>query len=157
GPGPLFGRNLGIADMNGDNSPDLMVVTGAQYSGSDTSAQTLVYPGPVHLSETYGNQLLPATGLSYSYAAPNTDVAGGGFVVGAPNASTCSTQIGAVHLYTAPLPSSQQPSYLFQPPTLQGGGNSAFGYGRGYLSRLSVPDRGGPLAIGGLHERRRTS
>jgi len=131
GPGPLFGRNLGIADMNGDNSPDLMVVTGAQYSGSDTSAQTLVYPGPVHLSETYGNQLLPATGLSYSYAAPNTDVAGGAFVVGAPNASTCSTQIGAVHLYTAPLSSSQQPSYLFQPPTLQGGSNSAFGYGVG--------------------------
>jgi VCBS repeat protein len=135
GPGPLFGRNLGIADMNGDNSPDLMVVTGAQFSGSDTSAQTLVYPGPVHLGETYGNQLLPATGLSYSYGAPNTDVAAmaaaGAFVVGAPNASTCSTQIGAVHLYTAPLSSSQHPSYLFQPPTLQSGSNSAFGYGVG--------------------------
>ena len=128
GPGPLFGRNLGIADMNNDTVPDLIVVTGAQYSGSDTSAQTLVYPGPVHLGEAYGNQLLPATGLSYSYGVPNTDVVAGTFVVGAPNASTCSTEIGAVHLYTAPLSSSQQPNYLFQPPTLS---NTAFGYGVG--------------------------
>ena len=134
-PGPLFGRNFGIGDMNGDNVPDLMVVTCAQYSGSDTSAQTLVYPGPVHLSEAYGNQLLPATGLSYSYGSPNTDVeamaAGGALVVGAPNASTCNSYIGAVHLYIAPLSSSQQPSYLFQPPTLQSTSNLAFGYGVG--------------------------
>jgi hypothetical protein len=135
GPGPLFGRNLAIGDMNGDTVPDLIVVTGAQYSGSNTSAQALVYPGPVHLSEAYGNQLLPATGLSYSYGVPNTDVgamaAGGAFVVGAPSASTCSTEIGAVHLYTAPLSTSQQPSYLFQPPSLQSTSNLAFGYGVG--------------------------
>ena len=144
GPGPMFGRNLGIADMNNDAVPDLIVVTGAQFSGSDTSAQTLVYTGPVHLSEAYGNQLLPATGLSYSYGAPNTDVTGGAFVVGAPNASTCSTQIGAVHLYTAPLSPSQQPSYLFQPPTLQSSTGFAFGYGVGIVS-------GYPFVIVGDH------
>jgi hypothetical protein len=133
GPGPNFGRKLGIADVTGDNVPDLIVVTGYEFSGSDTTAQVLVYPGPVHLSEPYAYQLLPSTGLAYSFGAPNTDVAemvaGGAIAIGAPNASTCNSQIGAVHLYTTPLASSQQPSYLFQPPSLVSTSGLSFGYG----------------------------
>ena len=134
GPGPNFGRKLGIVDVNGDNVPDLVVVTGDEFNGSDTTAKALVYPGPVHLSEPYANQLLPATGLAYSFGAPNTDVAemmvaGGAIAVGAPNATTCNTQMGAVHLYTTPLGSSQQPSYLFQPPSLVSTSGTSFGYG----------------------------
>jgi hypothetical protein len=133
GPGPNFGRELGIVDMNGDNVPDLVVTTGDQFKGSNLTAQVLVYPGPVHLSEPYANQLLPAAGLAYSFGVPNTDVgvmlAGGAIAIGAPNATTCNTQIGAVHLYTAPLASSQQPSYLFQPPDLLSTSGLSFGYG----------------------------
>jgi hypothetical protein len=137
GPGPGFGRDLGIGDVNGDSVPDLVVVTGDEFKGSDTTAQALVYPGPVHLGEAYANQLLPKAGLAYSFGAPNTDVAGmlagAGIAVGAPNATTCNSQIGAVHLYTSPLASSQQPSYLFQPPSLAGSASFAFGYGVGLV------------------------
>lgn len=133
GPGPSFGRKLGIGDMSGDSVPDLVVVTGDEFNGSDTSAQALVYNGPVHLSEPYANQLLPASGLAYSFGAPNTDIAemisSGALAVGAPNATTCNTQLGAVHLYSAPLQSSQRPSYLFQAPSLTSTSGLSFGYG----------------------------
>jgi hypothetical protein len=135
GPGPLFGRKLGVGDMNGDGVPDLVVVTGDEFRGSDTTAQALVYPGPVFPSEVYANQLLPKTGLAYSFGAPNIDVAelaaAGAIAVGAPNATTCNAQIGAVHLFLAPLASSQQPNNLFQPPSLASSGAFAFGYGVG--------------------------
>jgi hypothetical protein len=135
GPGPNFGRKLGVGDMNGDGVTDLVVVTGDQFNGSDTTAQALVYPGPVANGAGYANQLLPKTGLAYSFGAPNTDVsemlAGGAIAVGAPNSTTCHTQIGSVHLYTAPLASSQQPSYVFQPPSLVSSTTLSFGYGVG--------------------------
>ena len=135
GPGPGFGRDLGIGDVNSDGVPDLVVVTGDEFRGSDATAQALVYPGPVHLGEAYSNQLLPKTGLAYSFGVPNTDVAGmlaeGGIAVGAPNASICNSYGGAVHLYTSPLATSQQPTYVFQPPSLAGSTGSAFGYGVG--------------------------
>jgi FG-GAP-like repeat len=135
GPGPGFGRDLGIGDVNSDGVPDLVVVTGDEFRGSDATAQALVYPGPVHLGEAYSNQLLPKTGLAYSFGAPNTDVAGmlagSGIAVGAPNAAICNSYGGAVHLYTSPLATSQQPSYVFQPPSLAGSASSAFGYGVG--------------------------
>jgi len=135
GPGPLFGRDLGIGDLNGDGVLDLVVVTGDRFSGSASTAQALVYLGPVSPGNAYSNQLLPKTGLAYSFGAPNTDVAGltaaGAIAIGAPNASTCNSQIGAVHLYFSPLAASQQPNYLFQPPSLAGSASFAFGYGVG--------------------------
>ena len=135
GPGPAYGRKLGIGDLNGDGVSDLVVVTGDQFRGSDTTAQALVYLGPIAPGQAYANQLLPKTGLAYSFGAPNTDVsemlAVGAIAIGAPNATTCNTQIGAVHLYTAPLASSQQPSYVFQPPSLVSTSGLAFGYGVG--------------------------
>lgn len=134
GPGPLFGRDLGIGDLNGDGVPDLVVVTGDKFNGSDTTAAALAYLGPISPGKAYANQLLPKTGLAYSFGAPNIDVAGlataGAIAIGAPNASTCNSQIGAVHLYLSPLASSQQPNYLFQPPSLANSG-FAFGYGVG--------------------------
>ena len=45
GPGPTFGRGLGIADVNLDGSPDLVVITGDQFRGSDTTAKTLIFAG----------------------------------------------------------------------------------------------------------------
>jgi hypothetical protein len=135
GPGPNFGRKLGVGDMNGDGVSDLVVVTGDQFMGSDATAQALVYLGPVAPNQAYANQLLPKTGLAYSFGAPNTDVsemvAGGAIAIGAPNATTCNTQMGTVHLYTEPLAASQQPSYVFQPPSLASSSNLAFGYGVG--------------------------
>jgi len=54
----------------------------------------------------------------------------GGVTVNSTTFKT-STQIGAVHPYTAPLASSQQPSYVFQPPSLVSTSGLAFGYGVG--------------------------
>jgi hypothetical protein len=128
GPGPLFGRSLGIADANLDGSPDLAVVAGDQFSGSDLTAKALLFAGPVHAGATYTNQLLPATGNAYSFGAPNTDMgdmlSAGALLVGAPN-SGCT---GSAQLFTSPFSSTTTPNYLFEPPTLVGGyGN--YGYG----------------------------
>ena len=135
GPGPLFGRDLGVGDLNGDGVLDLVVVSGDRFMGSDSTAQALVYLGPVSPGKAYANRLVPKTGLAYSFGAPNTDVAElaavGAIAIGAPNASTCNAQIGAVHLYFAPLAAAQQPNYLFQPPSLASSGTFAFGYGVG--------------------------
>jgi hypothetical protein len=153
GPGPQFGEGLGIADVNLDGFPDLVVNTGAQFNGSDTSAQTLVFAGNVHAGASYTNQLLPATGLSYSWGAPNYDVGNlqstGAVAIGAPNATAgngCSIKggIGAVHLFTSPFASSQQPNYIFQPPTLVGSSQFGFGYGVGIAT-------GYPFLLIGAH------
>ena len=153
GPGPQFGEGVAIADVNLDGFPDLVVNTGYQFSGSDTTAQTLIFAGNVHAGATYTNQLLPATGLSYSWAAPNFDVGNmltvGGIAVGTPNATIgngCSIKggIGAVHLFTSPFGSSQQPNYVFEPPTLVGSSQFSFGYGVGV-----VP--GYPFVLVGAH------
>jgi hypothetical protein len=149
GPGPTFGEGRGIADVNLDGFPDLVVNTGDKFSGSDTTAKTLIFSGNVHAGATYTNQLLPATGLAYSWAAPNSDVAAGVVAVGTPNASTgtCSSikgGVGAVHLFTSPFGSSQYPNYVFGPPTLAGSSQFSFGYGVGV-----VP--GYPFVLVGAH------
>jgi hypothetical protein len=155
GPGPQFGEGVGIADVNQDGTPDLVVITGSQFNGSDTTAQALVFPGNVHAGENYTNQLLPATGLAYSWAAPNSDVgemlASGAVAVGTPNATNASGTsctmkggVGAVHLFTSPFASSQQPNYVFEPPTLVGSSQFEFGYGVGV-----VP--GYPFLLVGAH------
>jgi hypothetical protein len=119
------------------------VITGNQFSGSDTTAQALVFAGHLHPGNSYTNQLLPATGLAYSWAAPNSDVgemlAAGAVAVGTPNAnsgSSCSSiggGVGAVHLFTSPFGASQYPNYVFQPPTLAGSSAFEFGYGVGVV------------------------
>jgi hypothetical protein len=153
GPGPQFGEGLGIADVNLDGFPDLVVNTGAQFSGSDTSAQTLVFAGNVHGGAGYTNSLLPATGLSYSWAAPNFDVgslqSAGAVAIGTPNATNsgnCSIKggVGTVHLFTSPFNASEQPSYVFQPPTLIGSSQFEFGYGVGLAT-------GYPFLLIGAH------
>ena len=138
GPGPGFGRGLAIADVNADGFPDLVVITGDLFSGSDTTAKALVFDGVVHAGDTYTSQLLPAVGNAYSWAAPNFDVggmlAGGAVLVGTPNANNgaqqCSTTEGAAHLFTSPFSSTSTPNYLFEPPTLQSNFMD-FGYGVG--------------------------
>jgi hypothetical protein len=92
--------------------------------------------------------------LSYSWAAPNSDVAGllsaGGVAVGTPNASngtSCSSikgGVGAVQLFTTPFGSSQNPNYVFEPPTLVGSSQFSFGYGVGLIP-------GYPFVLVGAH------
>jgi len=144
GPGPNFGRGLGIGDVNLDSTPDLVIITGTQ---------ALVYPGVVHPSSTYTNQLLPASGLSNGWGNPNSDVgdmaAAGAIAVGAPNASTCSSiqgGTGALHLFTSPFATSEHPSYVFETPNLVGSSQFEYGYGVGI-----VP--GYPFLIIGEHFR----
>ena len=130
GPGPGFGRVLAIADVNVDGFPDLVVITGDQFKGSDTTAKALIFSGAVHSGDSYTNQLLPATGAAYSWASPNFDIGdmftGGAILVGTPNAQ-CS---GAAHLFTSPFNSVTTPNYFFQPSTLQKNFMD-FGYGLG--------------------------
>jgi hypothetical protein len=120
---------LGIADVNQDGSPDLVVITGDQFRGSDTTAKTLIFAGSVHPGAGYTNQLLPASGLAYSWAYPNIDVGGmqtsGAALIGAPNAGSCT---GAAQLFISPFSSTQTPNYVFEPPTVpQNGSNYAYG------------------------------
>jgi len=127
GPGQQFGRGLGIADVNLDGSPDVAVITGDW--GSDPTTKALLYAGPVHNGATYTNQLLPATGISYSFGMPNTDIGDmlsvGALLVGSPNSGSCA---GSAQLFTSPFASTATPNYLFEPPTLLGNyGN--YGYG----------------------------
>jgi hypothetical protein len=97
---------------------------------------------------------LPATGLSYSWAAPNFDVgslqSASAVAIGTPNATNsgvnCSIKggVGTVHLFTSPFSSSQQPNYVFQPPTLIGSSQFEFGYGVGIAT-------GYPFLLIGAH------
>ncbi len=131
GPGPNFGRGLGIADVNLDGYPDLVVITGDQFKGSDTTAKALIFAGPVRSGAVFTNSLLPASGLAYSWAAPNFDLgdmmlAGGTVLIGTPNADNptspaCTTYVGAAQLFTSPFGASETPNYVFEPPTTQSG------------------------------------
>ena len=136
GPGPGFGRSLGIADVNVDGFPDLVVITGDLYSGSETTAKALIFSGIVHAGDTYTNQLLPAAGYAYSWASPNFDVggmlAGGAVFVGTPTAS-CS---GAAHLFTSPFSLTTTPNYFFEPPAVQ---SNYMGYGYGLAVAPGYP------------------
>jgi FG-GAP repeat protein len=136
GPGPGFGRSLGIADVNVDGFPDLVVITGDLYSGSETTAKALIFSGIVHAGDTYTNQLLPAAGYAYSWASPNFDVggmlAGGAVFVGTPTAS-CS---GAAQLFTSPFSLTTTPNYFFEPPAVQ---SNYMGYGYGLAVAPGYP------------------
>jgi hypothetical protein len=121
-PVAAFGEGVAIADVNLDGFPDLVVNAGGSSSG-----QTLIFPGIVRAGESYTNQLLPATGLGNNWALPDFAVGDlqsvGGVAVGTPNASNsngCSLSIGALQLFTSPYGSSEQPNYVFEPPTLSG-------------------------------------
>ncbi len=140
GPGPNFGRNLGIADVNLDGFSDLLVLTGRQ---GDSTAQALLFAGTVHTGSSYTNQLLPAAGLGNGWGMPNIDVgdlnAAGVVAVGAPNAiqgSSCNSiqgGQGALHLFTSPFSTSQTPNYVFETPSLVGSSQFEFGYSVGVV------------------------
>jgi hypothetical protein len=144
GPGPNFGRNLGIADVNLDSFPDLVVITGKI---DVSNAQAFLYFGPVNAGST-PSTLLSAPGLAGGWGDPNIDVgdlsaSGPGLIaVGAPNA-TCS---GALHVFTAPFVSSQVPTYVFETPSLVGSAGFGYGYSVGI-----VP--GYPFILVGEHYR----
>ncbi len=148
GPGPGFGEGVGIADVNLDGFPDLVVNTGGSKSG-----QTLVFPGVVHAGASYTNQLLPATGLSNNWALPDFAVGNlqsvGAVAVGTPNASNsngCPISVGALQLFTSPYASSQQPNYVFEPPNLVNSKQFEYGYSVGLAP-------GYPLMLIGEHYR----
>jgi hypothetical protein len=144
-----LGEGVGIADVNLDGFPDLVVNAGGQKSG-----QTFVFAGTVHGSASYTNQLLPATGLGNNWSLPGFHVgnlqAVGGVAVGTPNASNnngCSLSIGALQLFTSPYASSEQPNYVFEPPSVSGIKNSPeYGYSVSF-----VP--GYPIILIGEHYR----
>jgi hypothetical protein len=138
GAGPGFGRGLGIADMNLDGNPDLLVIAGDQFSGSDTTAQAFIFAGNVHAGSGYTNDLLPAPGLAYSWASPNLDLtdigSSGAIIIGTPNAnnpgngSSCTIYVGAAHLFTSPFGATEKPNYVLEPPVITGDGMD-YGYG----------------------------
>lgn len=135
GPGPAFGEGVGIADVNLDGFPDLVVNSGGSKSG-----QTLVFAGTLHGGASYTNQLLPATGMANNWALPGFDVGNlqsvGGVAVGTPNADNsngCPISVGALQLFTSPYASSQQPNYVFEPPTLVGSSQYEYGYNVGFV------------------------
>jgi hypothetical protein len=131
GTSPGFGTAVGVADVNLDGAPDLVVINGSQ---------ALVYPGHVHAGESFTNQLNAAAGLTDLWAYPNSDVAqmltSGAVAVGAPNATldkNCQGGVGAVHVFTSPFASSQYPNYVFEPPDLVGGSGFQYGFGVGIV------------------------
>jgi len=150
GPGVTgFGEGVGIADVNLDGFPDLVVNAGGQKSG-----QTFVFAGIVHAGASYTNQLLPAKGLGNNWALPDFAVGNlqsvGGVAVGTPNASNsngCSLSVGALQLFTSPYASSQQPNYVFEPPSLASTRSSPeYGYSVDFVS-------GSPIMLIGEHYR----
>jgi hypothetical protein len=164
GPGPTFGRGLGIADVNLDGFPDLAVITGDQFNGSDLTARALLFTGAVHPGATFTNQLLPSSGNAYSFGMPNTDIGdmlvGGALLVGAPNSnngSNCSKTTGSAQLFISPFSSTTTPNYLFEPPSLLGNyGNYGYGVGvaPGYpfiLVGEKLRDVGTTLAAGQVY------
>lgn len=134
GPGPNFGRNLSIADVNLDGIPDLLIITGLIGSGG----QALLYAAYVSPGSNYTNQLLP--GQANGWGDPNIDVgdiaATGAIAVGAPNASSCNSiqgGQGALNLFTSPFASSETPNYVFETPSLAGSNQFQFGYSVGLV------------------------
>lgn len=132
GPGPNFGRNLGISDLNLDGVRDLLVISGKIGSGG----QALLFTGYLNATSTYTDQLLP--GQANGWGDPNIDtgdmLAGGAVAVGAPNASSCSSiqgGQGALNLFTSPFTASQTPNYIFETPSLAGSNQFEFGYSVG--------------------------
>lgn len=130
GTSPNFGMAAGVADVNLDGVPDLVVVN---------ASQALVYSGYVHQGEGFSNQLNGAPGLTALWGDPNSDVGhmftSGAVAVGAANATldkNCQAGVGAVHLFTSPFTTSQFPNYLFQPPDL-GAGGLQYGFGVGLV------------------------
>jgi hypothetical protein len=151
GPGPDFGRGLGIGELNFDSFPDLVVINGNESGGG---AQAMVYPGPVSAGST-PSLLLPAPGLTNGWATPNIDLgdmaAAAVVAVGAPNASYGQCSIikggeGAVHFFASPFVSSQYPSLVFETPSLVGSAQFGYGYSVGI-----VP--GYPFILVGEHYR----
>jgi hypothetical protein len=144
-----FGEGVAIADVNLDGFPDLVVNAGGQKSG-----QTFIFAGIVRAGESYTNQLLPAPGLGNNWALPDFAVGNlesvGGVAVGTPNASNsngCSLSVGALQLFTSPYASSQQPNYVFEPPSLAGTRSSPeYGYSVDFVS-------GSPIMLIGEHYR----
>jgi hypothetical protein len=144
-----FGEGVAIADVNLDSFPDLVVNAGGQKSG-----QTFIFAGIVRAGESYTNQLLPAPGLGNNWALPDFAVGNlesvGGVAVGTPNASNsngCSLSVGALQLFTSPYASSQQPNYVFEPPSLTDTRSSPeYGYSVGFVS-------GFPIMLIGEHYR----
>jgi hypothetical protein len=144
-----FGEGVGIADVNQDGVPDVVV--------NSAAPATFIYAGPVHGGVSYTNQLLPSTGLSSSasnWALPGFGVGNlqtdGGVAVGTIDATNntdkgCNSAVGALQLFTSPYASSQQPNYVFEPPSLVGG-TGQYGYSVGF-----VP--GYPLLLIGEHYR----
>ena len=127
GTTPNFGTAVGVADVNMDGAPDLIVVN---------ASQALIYPGYVHAGESFTNQLNGASGLTDLWAYPNSDMGqvltSGAVAVGAPNATldkNCQGGVGAVHLFTSPFASSQYPNSVFEPPDLVGGSGAQYGFG----------------------------
>jgi hypothetical protein len=123
------GSGVGIADVNLDGLPDLVVNSGGQ---------SLIFAGIVHAGASYTNQLLPATGIGMAdeWAYPGFDVGNlqsvGAVAIGTLSASqTNACTVGAVQLFTSPYASSQQPNYVFEPPTLVG--SSQYGYNIGLV------------------------
>lgn len=132
GPGPNFGRNLGISDLTLDGIRDLLVITGKIGAGG----QALLYTGYLNSNSTYASQLLP--GQSNGWGEPNIDVgdmsSDGSVAVGAPNTYSCSSiqgGQGALNLFTSPFASSETPNYIFETPSLAGSNQFQFGYSVG--------------------------
>lgn len=150
GPGPNFGRNLGIADVNLDGFQDLVVITGLIGSTDNTA---LLYFGTVSAGST-PVQLVSAPGLASGWGDPNIDVAdlsasGPGLIaIGAANAgiSGCSAKagVGVLHLFSSPYGSSQSPTLLFEMPSR----TISNGFGYGYSVGI-VP--GYPFILIGAH------
>ncbi len=135
GPGSGFGEGVGIADVNLDGFPDLVVNSGGSKSG-----QTVVFAGTVHAGSGYTNDLLPATGMANNWALPGFDVGNlqsvGAVAVGTPNAdnsSGCPISVGALQLFTSPYSSSQHPNYIFEPLSLVGSSQYEYGYNVGLV------------------------
>lgn len=148
-PATGFGAGVGIADVNLDGFPDLVAI-----SGSGESGQALVFAGPVRSGASYTNQLLPGSLKFNDWADPGFSVGNlqtvGGVAVGAidaENGNGCPLTVGALQLFTSPFASSQQPNYVFEPPSLVGvktGGE--YGYSVDFAS-------GYPIMLIGEHYR----
>jgi hypothetical protein len=121
---------VGIADVNLDTHPDLVVNSG--------SGESVIFAGLVSRGGAYTNQLLPANGvgMGQEWAWPGFDVGNlqtvGAVAIGTLSASqTNACTVGAVQLFTSPYGSSQQPNYVFEPPSLAG--SSQYGYNIGLV------------------------